>query len=175
MAKIGLELAKTMARKNNQSFQSMMLYNGAKKTFYLLILCINITKKTLFLAYKILIFDACQSLTAKYTTNYNILFFMTKEHLFVQLLTKSYSKDPVLFSLLQLAPRSRDNSSWEENNCYVKLSKFTKWQLFSLKMTTFLILDNFQCNYLSFLSFSQQLFSTQVEINHVIQEETEVN
>ena len=65
------QLAKTMARKNNQSFQSMMLYNGAKKPFYLLILCINITKKTLFLAYKILIFDACQSLTAKYTTNYN--------------------------------------------------------------------------------------------------------
>ena len=26
-------------------------------------------------------------------------------------------------------------SSWEENNCYVKLSKFTKWQLFSFKMT----------------------------------------
>ena len=51
----------------------MMLYNGAKKTFYLLILCINITKKTLFLAYKILIFDACQSLTAKYTTNYNYI------------------------------------------------------------------------------------------------------
>jgi len=25
------QLAKTMARKNNQSFQSMMLYNGAKK------------------------------------------------------------------------------------------------------------------------------------------------
>ena len=51
----------------------MMLHNGAKKTFYLLILCINITKKTLFLAYKILIFDACQSLTAKYTTNYNYI------------------------------------------------------------------------------------------------------
>jgi len=51
----------------------MMLYNGAKKTFYLLILCINITKKTLFLAYKILIFDACQSLTAKYTTNYKLV------------------------------------------------------------------------------------------------------
>jgi len=32
LAKIGLQLAKTMARKNNQSFQSMMLYNGAKKT-----------------------------------------------------------------------------------------------------------------------------------------------
>ena len=43
------------------------------KNFYLLILCINITKKTLFLAYKILIFDACQSLTAKYTTNYNYI------------------------------------------------------------------------------------------------------
>jgi len=35
MAEIGLELAKTIGqnndKKNNQSFQSMMLYNGAKK------------------------------------------------------------------------------------------------------------------------------------------------
>jgi len=30
------QLAKTMARKNNQSFQSMMLYNGAKKTLLLI-------------------------------------------------------------------------------------------------------------------------------------------
>jgi hypothetical protein len=44
-----------------------------KKPSTYLILCINITKKTLFLAYKILIFDACQSLTAKYTTNYNYI------------------------------------------------------------------------------------------------------
>ena len=71
LAKIGLQLAKTMARKNNQSFQSMMLYNGAKKTFYLLILCIN--KKDPISSIKILIFDACQSLTAKYTTNYNYI------------------------------------------------------------------------------------------------------
>ena len=97
----------------------MMLYNGAKKTFYLLILCINITKKTLFLAYKILIFDACQSLTAKYTTNYNyihpcisncfgliknrastvawgltvLFFFISKEHLFFRLSGKPGRRD----------------------------------------------------------------------------------
>ena len=74
----------------NRIMRGPGVYNGAKKPSTYLILCINITKKTLFLAYKILIFDACQSLTAKYTTNYNILFFMTKEHLFVELLTKSY-------------------------------------------------------------------------------------
>jgi len=29
------KMATTIGKKNNQSFQSMMLYNGAKTTFYL--------------------------------------------------------------------------------------------------------------------------------------------
>ena len=45
-------------------------------------------------------------------------------------------------------------SSWEENNCYVKLIKFTKCQLFSLKMTTLFIQDNFERHFLNLLSFT---------------------
>ena len=49
-------------------------------------------------------------------------------------------------------------SSWEENNCYVKLSKFTKLQLFSLRMKTLFIKDNFDF-WVSFCEFCQ-LYTT---------------
>ena len=40
-------------------------------------------------------------------------------------------------------------SSWEQNNCYIKLSKFTKSELFSLKLKTLFIharTANFECH-----------------------------
>ena len=41
-------------------------------------------------------------------------------------------------------------------------------------MTTFFIQDNFECYIFNLLSYTKQLFSSQLEINHVIHEPTEV-
>ena len=51
-------------------------------------------------------------------------------------------------SSLQLAPESRDLSQAEK----------------------FIQQDNFECHFLNLLSFTQQLFSSRLEINHVIQQ-----
>ena len=37
-------------------------------------------------------------------------------------------------------------------------------------MRTLFIQDNFECHFVNLLSFTQQLFSSQLEINHVIQQ-----
>ena len=67
-------------------------------------------------------------------------------------------------------------SSLGENNCYdVKLVKFTKWQLSSLKMTPFYVQDNFEWHFVNLLIFTSQLFYSHLEINNVIQEPAEVN
>ena len=70
--------------------------------------------------------------------------------------------------LLQLAPESRGLSQAE--NCYVKVSK-----LFLLKMITLFIQDNFECHLVNLLSFTKQLFSSQIEISHVIQQPCKAN
>jgi hypothetical protein len=61
-----------------------------------------------------------------------------------------------------LADESRDLYEAE------KMRKFTKWQLFSLKMTTFVRLEQ-KCK---FAYHKQQLFPSQLEINHVIHQPT---
>ena len=65
-------------------------------------------------------------------------------------------------SWFQLASGSRDLS--QENNCYVKF-----------KMTTLFIQDIFECHFVNLLSFTQLLFSSQLEVHHVIQEPNEAN
>ena len=40
-------------------------------------------------------------------------------------------------------------------------------------MRTLFIKDNFECHFVNLLSFTQQLFSSQLEINHVIQQPSE--
>ena len=42
-------------------------------------------------------------------------------------------------------------------------------------MTTLFIQDNFECQFVNLLSITEQLFSSQLEINQVIQEPTEAN
>ena len=37
-------------------------------------------------------------------------------------------------------------------------------------MRTLFFKDNFECHFVNLLSFTQQLFSSQLEINHVIQQ-----
>ena len=37
-------------------------------------------------------------------------------------------------------------------------------------MRTLFIKDNFECHFVNLLSFTQQLFSSQLEMNHVIQQ-----
>ena len=78
-------------------------------------------------------------------------------------------------SLYQLAPGSRDLSQAEKwKNCCVKGSKN--------KITIKIVLDEQSCqvsghsfHFVNLLSFTKQLLSSQLEINHVIQEPTEVN
>jgi hypothetical protein len=76
------------------------------------------------------------------------------------------------FSFLQLAVGSRDLSQ-AEKEIFTKLSKFTKWQLFSLKMTNFFIEDHFEMSIWEFAQLCKQLFLSYIEVNHVIQQSTE--
>ena len=41
-------------------------------------------------------------------------------------------------------------------------------------MRTLFIQDNFECHFVNLLSFTQQLFSSQLEINHVIQQQNKL-
>ena len=52
--------------------------------------------------------------------------------------------------LLQLAPGSRDLSQAERGkNCCCKLSKFAKWQVFSLKAIKVVILSEKSCDFVN--------------------------
>ena len=78
-------------------------------------------------------------------------------------------------SILQLTTESRDLSPAEKRITeYSKLSELTNLQQFSLKITTLFIQDNFEI-FFYLLSFTLQLLSSQLEINHEVQESTEVN
>ena len=60
-------------------------------------------------------------------------------------------------SLLHLAPGSHDLSQAEKRYFLVterKAEKIHKRQLFSLKMTTLFIQDNFECHFVNLLSFT---------------------
>ena len=48
-------------------------------------------------------------------------------------------------------------------------------KLFLLKMITLFIQDNFECHFVNLLSFTQNIFSSQLEIDHVIQQPSEAN
>ena len=49
---------------------------------------------------------------------------------------------------------------WEENKCCYKLSKWTKWHVFHTKWL--------KLSFCQLLSLSQQLFSSQLEISHML-------
>ena len=75
-------------------------------------------------------------------------------------------------SLFQLAPGLRDLSQAEKRIAvkYIKLGKFTKWN--SKLSWMHKTLSENRCDFVNLLRFTYQLFSSQFEINHVIQEPT---
>ena len=75
-------------------------------------------------------------------------------------------------SLLQLAPGSRDVSQAEKRITVVTGLNTT---LFSLKMVLGEILSESSCHYVNLLSLQQQLFFSQLEINHMIQQPSETD
>jgi hypothetical protein len=56
-----------------------------------------------------------------------------------------------------------------------KAEQIQKIKTIFTQMTTLFIQHNFECHFVKLLSFTQQLFSSQLEINHMIQEPTEAN
>ena len=79
------------------------------------------------------------------------------------------------FSFWLLGVESRDFSQAEKERTLAKLSKFTKWQLFSLKMVLGCL---FEWKWVSFCKFAllcKQFFLSQLEKNHVTQLPTAKN
>ena len=82
----------------------------------------------------------------------------------------------MFFSFLQLAVESRNLSQAEKEITLFKAKQTHKMATFFLfKMTIFFSQDLFELSFCKFTQVCKQLFLSQLEISHVIQQPTEEN